>query len=877
MPRGEKWDRGAMSGLRRCCRGSPRASRILPLLRGTATILALAVETLPAQGTGVVMAEGFDTVAPPNLPAGWVSSRNRSALQNDFVSSASGARSLPNALLSTNATVSQELTSPAVSFRDRTPGTLSFSLRRSSTHSAHLLVEASTDGGAGFGVRIGDTLRASGETIYQTAVLPLPALLQGISGVFLRWRTIAAVTGTSGTLRIDDVVLTAPAVHDIAVTAFRFDQSAARESCMIFASVMIAGNGSERTGDVSVVVGVDGDANGALAGAEVWSRATLSPSPAPGETVAVTVEFTVPVAGEYRLLVIADAPGDLEDGNDTLRVPFLSGYRRHAAVVNEILYAPAGDEAEWIEILNTGKTEIPLAPWRIGDAASPAGKTISTTPVSLPAGGMVVVARPPPSGTARPGCGTCALAMEGFPSLNNGGDAVILRDRSGCVIDSVPYLPEWGGALGRSLERRDWLGASDDRENWASSVDSTGATPCCPNSIVVLDTDLALTGCWSSRVAGGEGTQLHVTVRNVGRTAMAGAGVEAFDIQEGGREMRIGRETIPSSLGRGDSAEITLLWEAPAGGLHRLLFRLDAPGDLRRANDTLGLWVLAGYRNPSVRISEIMAVPRQGEAEYVEIVNAGPEFVDLAGWTVGGREDGEVSSKLFELSGRTLRLPPGGTFVLCSDSTLFRRFVLCDTQRVRVAGTGSLHLNNDADVVVLRDGSGATVDSVAYSAQWQSPAFPDPVGRSLERISPLLPSSDGRNWGSCVAAAGGTPGCPNSIRAEGSATASRMIAVPNPFSPDGDGHDDRTVIRYENPRPAGWMSIRIYDIRGRLVRFLANNEPCGGMGTVVWDGYDDNRRRVRIGVYIILLEIAGEDRETAVTVRGSVVVAGKLR
>jgi flagellar hook assembly protein FlgD len=104
-----------------------------------------------------------------------------------------------------------------------------------------------------------------------------------------------------------------------------------------------------------------------------------------------------------------------------------------------------------------------------------------------------------------------------------------------------------------------------------------------------------------------------------------------------------------------------------------------------------------------------------------------------------------------------------------------------------------------------------------------------------------------------------------------------MIAVPNPFSPDGDGHDDRTVIRYENPRPAGWMSIRIYDIRGRLVRFLANNEPSGGMGTVVWDGYDDNRRRVRIGVYIILLEIAGEDRETAVTVRGSVVVAGKLR
>jgi hypothetical protein len=73
------------------------------------------------------------------------------------------------------------------------------------------------------------------------------------------------------------------------------------------------------------------------------------------------------------------------------------------------------------------------------------------------------------------------------------------------------------------------------------------------------------------------------------------------------------------------------------------------------------------------------------------------------------------------------------------------------------------------------------------------------------------------------------------------------------------------------------MSIRIFDVRGRLVRLLANNEPCGPDGAVIWDGFDDGRRRVRIGMYIILVEVAGEDRETVTTVRGSVVVAGKLR
>ena len=73
------------------------------------------------------------------------------------------------------------------------------------------------------------------------------------------------------------------------------------------------------------------------------------------------------------------------------------------------------------------------------------------------------------------------------------------------------------------------------------------------------------------------------------------------------------------------------------------------------------------------------------------------------------------------------------------------------------------------------------------------------------------------------------------------------------------------------------MSLRIYDIRGRLIRFLANNEPCGGSGDVVWDGYDEARCRVRIGIYIILLEVVDEDREAVLTARGSVVVAGRLR
>jgi hypothetical protein len=330
--------------------------------------------------------------------------------------------------------------------------------------------------------------------------------------------------------------------------------------------------------------------------------------------------------------------------------------------------------------------------------------------------------------------------------------------------------------------------------------------------------------------------------------------------------------TLP--LAMGESTAVALVWEDPPGGLHHLLFRLRVPGDARLTNDTLGLWVLVGYRDPFLRISEIMAVPREGEAEYVEVLNAGQEVIDIAGWTVGDAH--QPFAKSFALSRRTLLIGPGESLVLASDSSLLRRYAVCDTHLVAVACTGSLQLNNDADIVVLRDPTGRAVDSVAYLSGWHSPVLVDPVGRSLERISAGLPSSDARNWGTSVARSGGTPGCPNSIRSDGVVTASRLSAHPNPFSPDGDGREDHTTICFEAPRAYGWMSIRIFDVCGRMVRFLANNEPCGHGSAVVWDGFDDGRKRVRIGMYIILLEVADQDRETLLTARGSVAVAGKL-
>ena len=67
---------------------------------------------------------------------------------------------------------------------------------------------------------------------------------------------------------------------------------------------------------------------------------------------------------------------------------------------------------------------------------------------------------------------------------------------------------------------------------------------------------------------------------------------------------------------------------------------------------------------------------------------------------------------------------------------------------------------------------------------------------------------------------------------------------PNPFNPS-------TTINYQIPEGAGVVSfsLNIYDIRGRLVRTLANEVKGSGYYTAYWNGFDNNGQQVSSGVY----------------------------
>jgi hypothetical protein len=70
--------------------------------------------------------------------------------------------------------------------------------------------------------------------------------------------------------------------------------------------------------------------------------------------------------------------------------------------------------------------------------------------------------------------------------------------------------------------------------------------------------------------------------------------------------------------------------------------------------------------------------------------------------------------------------------------------------------------------------------------------------------------------------------------------------APNPFNP-------RTTIRYAMPH-TGRITLRIYDLRGRLVRNLVDEVVAAGHHTTVWNGRGDDGAVTAAGVYFVRID-----------------------
>lgn len=380
-----------------------------------------------------------------------------------------------------------------------------------------------------------------------------------------------------------------------------------------------------------------------------------------------------------------------------------------------------------------------------------------------------------------------------------------------------------------------------------------------PNEIFIVAKDTSFNSAYTKSKA-------KVFYSNFGSLGNTSDGVIIYDFRSGVIDSLFYRASWGGK--KGYSLERISL-DKPTNDSTNWVTSLDVSGSTPgRQNSIFNIPV---YERNTLVINEIMYDPLPGNGEYVEFYNLTSDSINFGGWKF--EDENKNVNRLIETS---FVLPPHEYFVLCSDSSVIKKFDLYDYQFKNVIGSSSLGLVNTGELILLKDARGNVIDSVFYNDKWNNKNIASTKGKSLERINPGLNGNDPLNWSTSVNSLGGTPGKPNSIFTENLNQSSSVTVNPNPFSPDNDGFEDFALINYNLSQPIAQVRIKIFDNKGRLVRTLLNNQASGSSGSVVFDGLDDDGHALRMGIYIIFLEALNDNSGVVETVKSVVVVARKL-
>jgi len=199
---------------------------------------------------------------------------------------------------------------------------------------------------------------------------------------------------------------------------------------------------------------------------------------------------------------------------------------------------------------------------------------------------------------------------------------------------------------------------------------------------------------------------------------------------------------------------------------------------------------------------------------------------------------------------------PKDYFLLTENSSVIKRGYFTKNPEYIIQVDVLPSFNDDKGNVLVLNDQGKIVDQLKYNDDWHFKLIENTEGISLERISYNQKTQDENNWHSASASVGyGTPGYKNSQSISDENLHQDISIQPEIISPNNDGIDDVAAIQYVFTEPGNVASIIIFDASGRKIKTLQRSVICGISGSFMWNGLDDQNKKIPSGMYVVYVEV----------------------
>lgn len=534
--------------------------------------------------------------------------------------------------------------------------------------------------------------------------------------------------------------------------------------------------------------------------------------------------------------------------------------QRYDVVIHEIFADPTPSvglpNSEWIEIRNRSTAIVHLQGWRLTDASGQSGPLPNIT---LQPDSLLILCTP--SAVAALSSFGRAVGITSFPSLDNEGEVIVLRNAVGQVVHAIDYSVQWHSTAlkkegGWSLEMIDPAHPGLFEQNWTSSNHDAGGTPGKLNSVArplidlnapIMEMGYALD---SSRL---------LVLFNEGLDS-------AFISQEGLFHLSDNREIVEARClpPLFDRVELRTDWPLLTQKEYTLtnIEAIDVNGNNSNTNQSIRIGIPSTPDTADIKINELLFDPPVGGSDYVELLNIGKKIIDLSRLFLSSRSPNGSLGSIKRISNQPRYFFPGDHLVLTEDPNALERNYFVQHPDLVVNTTALPSLPDTEGSLVVLNMQGAVVDEVTYADDWHFPRLQSRMGVALERIDPNGATQNRNNWQSAAGTVGyGTPTRRNS-QYRSFLTDQQIELSSAVISPNGDGRDDILQLRIQNKETTGRVRIRVFHSTGSPIRELANMTLMGTDSVFSWDGLDNSGRQLPGGQYILLTEITDNKGRT---------------